>query len=59
MVTIELKDWDYHCADGCCSEYGTKIIVNGVVCENEYAGDSVQQSIEFVLNQLNIKHEII
>jgi hypothetical protein len=59
MVTIELKDWDYHCADGCCYEYGTKIIVNGVECENEYSGDSVQQAIEFVLNQLNIKHEII
>ena len=57
-VKIELEDWDYHCSDGCCSNYGTLIKVNGVECENEYAGDSVLQALEVVLNQLGVEFEI-
>lgn len=57
-VIIELKDWDYHCGDGCCSEYGTQIIVNGEDCENSHAGGDVEKSIEFLLTKLGIEFEI-
>ena len=57
-TTIELKDWSYHCADVCCSDYGTSIIVNGVEHESEYAGSDVEKSIEFILNTLGIEFEL-
>jgi hypothetical protein len=57
-VLIEIKEWDYTCGDGCCTDYGHRISVNGVECENEYSGGNVEQAIEFVLNQLNVKFEI-
>ena len=28
--TIELKDWDWECGDGCCYDYGTELIIDGV-----------------------------
>ena len=57
-VKIKLKDWHYQCGDGCCDMYGTEISVNGVECGNEYAGDSVEQSLKFVLNELGYEVEI-
>ncbi len=57
-VKIELINWDYKCADGCCTDYGTKIIVNGVEAENSYEGGSVYQSLEFTLKQLGFDVEI-
>lgn len=58
-VIIKLKDWDYHCGDGCCYMYGTTIEVNGQQCDNEYAGGEVVTALEFVLNKIGIDHEII
>jgi len=58
-VIIKLDSWDYTCGDKCCYMYGTSISVNGVECENEYAGDDVVKSIEFILEQLGIDYEII
>lgn len=28
-VCIELKDCDYECAYGCCTTFGTKLLLNG------------------------------
>lgn len=58
-VIIRLKDWDHTCSDNCCHDYGCSIEVNGVKCDNEYAGVSVEQSLEFTLNQLGYEVEII
>jgi len=56
---IKLKDWDYTCGDGCCYEYGIEIEMDGELCDNEYSGDSVTGSLEFVLTKLGIEFEII
>ncbi len=58
-VNIELKCWDYKCGDGCCTDYGTSLSVNGVESENEYIGNDVSSSIEFVLKQLGYEPNII
>lgn len=38
-VKINLTDYSYTCGDGCCSDYGTKVTVNGVElpCHNSDA----------------------
>ena len=28
-IKIELDEYDYDCADGCCTNYGTVVTVNG------------------------------
>jgi len=58
-INITLEDWDHECGDGCCTMYGTEISVNGEKCENQYAGDSVEESLKFVLDKLGIKYKII
>jgi len=30
MIKIKLTGWDTHCADGCCSEWGTRLEIDGV-----------------------------
>jgi hypothetical protein len=51
-VVITFTAWTSHCADGCCTDYGTELTVNGIKAESPYIGDNVAQSIEFVLQQL-------
>jgi hypothetical protein len=57
-VTIALKSWDYQCGDGCCTDSGTILSVNGIECDDEYVGDNVESSIEFVLKQLGYEPNI-
>lgn len=52
VVNIELCAWDHTCADGCCTSYGTELIVNGDKCDNEYSGDYVEQALKFTLTKL-------
>lgn len=54
---ITLNDWSYHCVDGCCTNYGTEISLNGKKCDNEYAGDGVMESLKFVLTELGYEVE--
>ena len=58
-VNIELEDWDYECGDHCCTDYGVRLKVNGVECDNDYAGDNVEQALTFVLEQLGYKVNMI
>jgi hypothetical protein len=69
-ITIELVDWDSHCADRCCYEYGTTLIVDGEELEhpddspenfmtNRYVGMDVKTSLEAVLKHLGYEVEII
>lgn len=68
-VKIEFKDWEYECADGCCTTYGTIISVNGKELEhpystkedyisNESVGDSTELALLAVLKHLGYKVEI-
>lgn len=57
-VNIELRDWDHQCADGCCMNYGTEIIVNGVKSDNSYDGTDVAQALHFTLSQLGFNVKI-
>lgn len=57
-IKIELNDWHYQCGDGCCDEYGVNLILNGKVCDNNQAGDNVEQALLFVLEELGYEVEI-
>lgn len=62
-VSIELKDWDYDCADGCCTTFGTKLLLNGKelehpneeILDNSYVGCDVQTALHAVLKELGYK----
>lgn len=67
-MKIELKDWEYICSDGCCTDYGTKILIDGVEIEhykntreepldNAYVGNNTEVAILSVLNHLGIHFE--
>ena len=59
-VSIELKDWDYECADGCCTSFGTKLLLNGKelehpneeILDNSYVGCDVQTALHAGLKEL-------
>jgi hypothetical protein len=59
-VLIEFKEWDYTCADGCCTSFGTKLLLNGKELEhpnkeikdNNYVGDDTQTAIHAILKEL-------
>jgi hypothetical protein len=56
-IKIELKEYSYRCADGCCAYYGTKIMIDGVELENQNqdAGTILTQ----VLQHLGYEVELI
>ena len=59
-VSVELKDWDCECADGCCTSFGTKLLLNGKelehpneeILDNSYVGCDVQTALHAVLKEL-------
>ena len=59
-VLIEFKEWDYTCGDGCCTSFGTKLLLNGKELEhpneeikdNSYVGDDTQTAINAILKEL-------
>lgn len=57
-VKIELREWDFDCGDGCCNNYGTEIIVDGKLCDNQYTGSDVAASLRFALETLGYDVEI-
>lgn len=67
-LKITLKDWDYTCSDGCCSDYGTKLYLNDEELEhpdfpeqwnNNYIGGDVALSLQSVLKKLGYEVEIL
>jgi hypothetical protein len=64
-LVIKLEEWDHTCGDGCCYNYGTKILLNGEELEhpesddisNLYIGDSVELSLWAVLKKLGYEVE--
>jgi hypothetical protein len=57
FVTVTLQPWDYTCGDGCCSESGQKVTVNGV--EVTDYGNQDHVLIRSILEHLGYKVEII
>lgn len=56
-LKIELIDWTYDCADGCCTNYGTTTKVNGE--EMPLINQDVGTILEMVLKHLGYDVEII
>lgn len=66
---IELIEWDSTCGDGCCTNYGTSIKLNGEEVEhydedqviNAYVGSDVEVALKSVLKKLGfevtVKHK--
>lgn len=57
-LLITFTDWHYTCGDGCCDMYGTEISLNGDKCDNQYSGDSPEQSLIYILEKLGYEVEI-
>ena len=49
-VKVEINDYTYDCADGCCTDFGTQVIVNGVELDlhNQDTGTIVRQILEYL-----------
>jgi hypothetical protein len=65
-IKITFKDWDWKCGDGCCYDYGTKILLNDKELEhpnenikdNSYVGSDTQTAIHTILKELGYEVEI-
>lgn len=48
-VKIETEDWDWECGDGCCSDYGTYLYINGYLITDRYDnGLTVEEFLDFM-----------
>lgn len=56
-LQITLTDWDYECADGCCTNYGTTVTINGVKLENNNQDRAT--ILEKILEHLGYDVEVI
>ena len=64
-IKIKLENWDYTCGDGCCTDYGTKLLLNDKelehpnpeIWDNSYLGDDVQTALHAVLKELGYNVE--
>jgi len=64
-LKITFKDWTYNCADGCCTNFGTKLLLNDEelehpnsdILDNSYIGDDVKTALEAVLKKLGYQVE--
>lgn len=57
MNKIELVHWDYTCGDGCCTDYGLKLVLNGEVLDS-YFCNNTESGIKALLDKLNVEHTI-
>ena len=56
-MKIALQPWEYHCSDGCCSEYGTKVYIDDELV-TEY-GNQDHVLLRSVLEHLGYTLEIV
>ena len=56
-VVIELNEYQTRCGDGCCMDYGTNVIVNGVemMHHNEDQETIITQILEHLGYEVEIK----
>ena len=57
-IKIKLTEYNYDCADGCCTHYGTITEVNGVElpCHNQDAETILRQVLEHLGYKVEIKN---
>ena len=58
MINIVLEDYTWKCGDGCCSDHGIRVIIDGKVItgvSSLYEGEHI---ISAVLDHLKIEHTI-
>ena len=55
-LKIELNEYWHKCADGCCDDYGTQVIVNGVEMpfHNQDAATILRQVLEHLGHEVEI-----
>ena len=56
MIKIDLKNWTYTCADGCCTEWGVDILLNGKELKGN--GGDVKETLTVIFKELGINVEI-
>jgi len=56
-LTIELNEYNYECSDGCCTNYGTIVKVNGA--EMPFHNQDTRTIVEEILQHLGYEVEII
>jgi len=56
-VVIYIEDYFYDCADGCCTNYGTIVKVDGI--EMPFHNSDTKTILEEVLRHLGFEVEII
>lgn len=56
-IKIELNDYSWECGDGCCTDYGTNVYVNGV--EMPYKNNDTGTIIQQILEHLGYDVELI
>lgn len=55
-IKIKLHDYSYSCTDGCCTDYGTKVTVNGE--ELPTTNQDVATILQSVLTHLGYDVEV-
>jgi alanyl-tRNA synthetase len=56
IMKIETKDYYWECGDGCCSEYGTILFIDGKEIEDRRFGDT-RDAYLYVLEEM-LGHEV-
>ena len=58
-IKIDLIEYDYDCADGCCTTYGTITKVNDVEleCHNQDTGTIITQILEHLGYEVELNEE--
>jgi hypothetical protein len=58
-IKIDLIEYDYDCADGCCTTYGTITKVNDIELQNhnQDTGSIVQQILEHLGYEVELNEE--
>lgn len=55
-INIQLHEYDWHCPDGCCYDYGTIVTVNGE--QLTITNQDTSTILESVLNHLGYEVDI-
>ena len=64
-LKITFEQWDYTCGDGCCTMWGSKLLLNDEelehpnpdILDNGYVGEDVQTALHAVLKKLGYQVE--
>jgi hypothetical protein len=56
-IKIELDEYDYDCADGCCTNYGTIVTVNGEELTSQ--NKDVSTIIRNILSHIGYDVEVV